>query len=118
MIGPYFSGDALAALKALNKVEAADYETLKWVILNRYEITPETYRHWLRAPRLPKGARPHAIVTHLKDAATRWLRPTTDDGHRVIELLVIEQLLTVLPARTHHWLACWKLEHLSNFLEL
>lgn len=39
------------------------------------------------------------MIARLKDAATRWLKPTTDDGSRIVELIVIEQLLSVLPHR-------------------
>lgn len=58
------------------------------------------------------------VVTQLKDATTRWLRPTMDDGQRIIKLVVIEQILSILPPCIHHWLASWKPEHLSDSLEL
>lgn len=115
---PYLLGEALSALKSLEKQEAADYKTLKQAILDRYSITPETYRQWLWAPGLPEGTRSWAIITTLKDAATQWLRPTTYDGKRIVKLVVIEQLLILLPPRTCHWLACWSLEHLPDFLKL
>lgn len=36
----------------------------------------------------------------------------------MVDRIVIEQLLTVLPSRTRHWLACWKIEQLTEFQEL
>lgn len=117
-LGPYLSGKALAALKALEKTEAASYKELKRAILDRYEITPETYRQRLRAPSLPEGVRPRVIATRLKDVATRWLKPTTDDGRRIVDMIVMEQILGVLPAWTRHWLACWRSKRLMDFLEL
>lgn len=70
---------------------------LKQAILDCYRITQELYCQHLRAPGLPEGALPRAIIAGLKDVATQWLRPITDDGHRIVKLVVIEQLLIVLP---------------------
>lgn len=39
-------------------------------------------------------------------------------GQHIVELLVIEQLLNMLPSRVRHWLVCWRLEHLQDFQEL
>lgn len=38
----------------------------------------------------------------LKDAATQWLKPTRDDGRHIVEMVVMEQLLLVLPSLTSH----------------
>lgn len=115
---PYLSGEALAALKALDKAEAADYKQLKKAILDQYEITTESYRQCLRVPTLPEGARRRAVVARLKDATTCWLKLTTEDGRCIVEQIVIEQLLLILPGRTRHWLACWQPEQLADFLKL
>lgn len=56
--------------------------------------------------------------TKLKNPATHRLKPTTYDGRRIVELVVIEQLLSVTPSCTQHWLTCWKSEHLLDFQEL
>lgn len=79
-LGPYLSGEALLAIKALEKPGIANYAALKRAILDHYSISPETYRQWLRAPCLPEGVRPRAVVAGLKDAATRWLRPPLRTG--------------------------------------
>lgn len=92
------SGEALEALKALEKTEAADYNQLKKAVLYKYEITPETYRQRLRFPTFPEGAQPRAVLARLKYAAT-CLKPKSDDGRRIVELIIIEQLLSVLPHR-------------------
>lgn len=106
MVGLYLSGEAMTALKALEKADVADYDKVKQAVLDRYEITPEWYRLRLRSPTPPEGTRPRAVIARLKNAATRWLKPTTEAGRRIVELVVIEQLLLVLPGRIRHWLVC------------
>lgn len=69
-LGPYLSGNTLVALKTLEKQEAADYAQLKAVILDQYQVMPESYRQRLRAPVFPEEARPRAIVAWLKDSTT------------------------------------------------
>lgn len=62
--------------------------------------------------------RPWAIIASLKKITSGWLKPSTDDGRHMVELLVIEQLLTIVPMKTWHWLACWKSERLNDIQEL
>lgn len=108
ILGPHLLGDALLAVKAMEKVEAMNYEKVKRTILDRYEINPETYRQCLRVPGFPEGAHPRAIITRLKDAATCWLKPTSEDWRRMVELIVIDQLLIVIDQLSNKVLA---LEH-------
>lgn len=105
-------------LKALEKAEEAYYDQLKWAVLDRYEITPETYRQRLHTSTLPEGVQLRAVRARLKDAATRWLKPRTDDGPWIVDLIVIEEILSVLPHRVRHWLACWHPERLPDVQEL
>lgn len=117
-IGSYLTGEALTALKALEKEAATDYQKLKQAILDRYEITHESNRQCLWASTFREGACPRVILVRLKDVATRWLKPTTSDNRRIVKLVVIEQLLTVLPSQNRYWLACWCPKSLTEVLEL
>lgn len=47
VLGPYLMGDAQAAVKALSKEDAADYDRTKTAIFDRYTISPETHRQRL-----------------------------------------------------------------------
>lgn len=68
----YLLGEALAALKAVNKPEAADYTTLKKAILDRYEITLESHCQRLQAMSLPEAkslSRHHSAQGHRNPVA-------------------------------------------------
>lgn len=105
-------------MKAFSKDEAADYKTLKAAILDRYEVTPETSSQKFRSLTWGPPIRPRAMAGVLKDAALRWLLPKTDDGRAVVDRVILEQLLVVMPPRTRHWVACSKLANLKVKVDL
>lgn len=95
-------------MKALTKDDATNYKMVKAAVLDRYEITPETVQQKFRSVTWAPSMRPRELVATLWDAALRWLKPTTDDGRRMIDAVVLEQLLLIMPPRARHWVACSK----------
>lgn len=118
ILGPYLTGEAQAAVRTLSKQDAASYKAVKEAILDRYEVTPETSRQKFRSIVWQPPMRPRALAATLKDAPTRWLQPTTDDGRRVLDLVVVEQFLQVIPSRARHWVACSKPASLKAAVKL
>ncbi|XP_054841809.1 uncharacterized protein LOC129333892 [Eublepharis macularius] len=106
ILGPYLTGEAQAALRALPKEEGADYRALKAAILDRYEVTPDSYRLKFRAITYRKVDRPRTLVNALCDAAHRWLRPATEGEKGIVDQVVLEQLLNILPPKARQWVAC------------
>lgn len=108
LVGPYLTGPTQVAVKALTKDDATNYKVVKAAVLDRYEINPETARQKFRSVTWGPSMRPQELVATLRDAALRWLRPTMEDGRRIIEAVVLEQLLLIMPPRARHWVACSK----------
>lgn len=67
--------DVQAAVKALSREDAANYDKMKVAIVDGYTITPERHCQKFRAVLWQAGDRPSVIATHLKDSATLWLQP-------------------------------------------
>lgn len=117
-MGPYLTGEVQAALKALEREEAADYTKVKAVVFYRLMVMPELARQKFRALTWKPGDRPWAVVGVLKDATMCWLQPKSEDGKVVVERVLMEQLLLILPPHTWHWLVCWKPDGLTKLTEL
>ena len=102
-LAPQLPGRALEAYAALSSTAASNYEEVKKAILRRYDISEETYRQRFRSTRRKDGKSYTELVTQLKSLATKWLTGC-DSVAAVIEKLVVEQLLDILPQDLCVWL--------------
>ncbi|XP_038607956.1 uncharacterized protein LOC119932902 [Tachyglossus aculeatus] len=59
---------------------------------------PEASRLSFRRFRYQEAARPHEALGRLRELCRRWLRPDRRTKEQILELLVLEQFLAVLPA--------------------
>lgn len=98
LISPYLTCPAQAAVKVLSKDDAADYKKVKAAILDRYEIAPEKAQQKFQSLAWTPTVHPRAMAVTLQDAALRWLQPKTD-GRLVVDSVVLEQLLIIMPPR-------------------
>uniref|UniRef100_A0A8C8RXM7 SCAN box domain-containing protein n=1 Tax=Pelusios castaneus TaxID=367368 RepID=A0A8C8RXM7_9SAUR len=86
-----------AAYRALSDEAARDYEAVKEAILDVLDITPETFRRRFRGTPYNLGVRPRALAQELKEACRRWLRPEQHSKEDLLDTIVLEQFLHVLP---------------------
>ena len=101
-LAPQLTGRAQEAYAALNSTAAAVYKEVKKAILRRYGISEETYRQRFRSTR-KEGEAYRELATKLKTLTTKWLGGS-DSVADVIEKLVVEQLLDILPQDLRIWL--------------
>lgn len=106
IVGSYLSREAQGAVKAMDSADATDYDKLKTAVLDRFKIDRDTYQYRFHSYSPLAGACPRAMVAALKDAAFRWLCPKMEGEQQQAEMVVVEQLLSILPPRTRHWMAC------------
>ncbi|XP_066466972.1 zinc finger and SCAN domain-containing protein 31-like [Tiliqua scincoides] len=97
------SGSARQAYGILNACDAKEYEKLKEAILRGYHITPETWRLWFRQFRYPEAGHPLEVCGQLRELCYQWLEPERHTKEQILELLVLEQFVTVLPPETQSW---------------
>lgn len=63
----------------------------------------ETFRKCFRQLCYEDVSGPHEAFTKLWELCCRWLRPETRSKEQILELLVIEQFLTILPEKIQAW---------------
>jgi len=76
-------------------------------VLDHMGQSPEDHRRQFRGLRLGPGDRPLTFAHQLRDAGVRWMRPGESEGERrMMDAMVLEQLLEGLPTRTSSWVRC------------
>ena len=88
-------GRAQQAYAALSSVDAASYEKLKAAILQRYDITEESYRQRFRSVRKKTGESSRELVSRLNDLAHKWLKDC-ESVDEVEDKVVLEQFINTL----------------------
>uniref|UniRef100_G3WK36 Uncharacterized protein n=1 Tax=Sarcophilus harrisii TaxID=9305 RepID=G3WK36_SARHA len=83
--------------------------------LGREKINPEAFRKSFRCFPYPEKAGPREAVNQLWELCLQWLRPEIHTKEQILELLVLEQFLTILPSEIRIWV---KSQHPENIEEV
>ncbi|XP_006870358.1 PREDICTED: zinc finger protein 215 [Chrysochloris asiatica] len=75
----------------------------------------EASRQKFRQFQYLKVAGPHESLSQLWELCLQWLRPEIHTKNQILELLVLEQFLTILPEEVRTWV---KLQHPKNSKEV
>ena len=62
------------AYAVMTDADAKDYNRVKAVIFQRYDINEETYRHCFRAIKPLENKTPMELAIQVKDLAEKWLK--------------------------------------------
>ena len=89
-------GKAQQAYAALTTEDAMSYEKVKEAILQRYNITSESYRQRFRALRQKTGESGQELVARLDDLAAKWLK-SCKTPEEIRDKIILEQFLNILP---------------------
>ncbi|KAK2509318.1 hypothetical protein MC885_013012 [Smutsia gigantea] len=70
----------------------------------REDPSPETFRLRFRQFRYQEAAGPQEALRELQELCRQWLRPELHTKEQILELLVLEQFLTILPREFYTWI--------------
>ncbi|XP_041951035.1 uncharacterized protein LOC121711467 [Alosa sapidissima] len=100
---PLLTGRALESYSAMEEDQADCYYDLKEALLQKFDISPETYRQRFRETAIPLGETPTETYHRLKGLYRRWIRPEQHSKEDIGEAIILEQLLQVFPGDIRMW---------------
>ncbi|XP_078501118.1 uncharacterized protein LOC144755771 [Lissotriton helveticus] len=120
-LAPFLSKEAKTIYQALPYNTIHDYDRLKDAILNHVGIGEESYREKFRKLTFRTGARPRMVAHQLHDWGKKWLKPEIRSPAEIVELIVVEQFIQILPAGASDWLShqqVWSLDSAVELIEM
>ncbi|XP_036101618.1 zinc finger protein 396 isoform X2 [Molossus molossus] len=93
--------DSILVVKMEGKEEACNLESsLHW----KSCYSPETFRQRFRQFGYQESPGPREALNRLRELCCQWLRPEVYTKKQILELLVLEQFLAILPEELQAWL--------------
>ncbi|XP_054833892.1 zinc finger protein 397-like [Eublepharis macularius] len=94
---PALSGKTEQAFNSVDVRDREDYGKVKAAILREDTLSREKQREAFRFFRYQEAEGPRGAYTRLQEMCRGWLRVENHSKEQILELLILEQLLTVLP---------------------
>ncbi|XP_054833954.1 zinc finger and SCAN domain-containing protein 30-like isoform X2 [Eublepharis macularius] len=100
---PALSGEAELAFNRLEGRDRKDYGKAKAAILLGDAISREKQRQHFRHFRYQEAEGPRGVYNRLQELCRQWLKVERHSKEQILELLILEQFLTVLPSEIQVW---------------
>nr|XP_020633615.1 zinc finger protein 24-like [Pogona vitticeps] len=100
---PALRGEAKQAFSRLEGSDQKDYQKVKGAILQGDAIRRERQRQHFRHFRYHEAEGPRGAYDRLQELCRRWLKVESHSKEQILELLILEQFLTVLPPEIQDW---------------
>ncbi|XP_008119826.1 zinc finger and SCAN domain-containing protein 31 [Anolis carolinensis] len=100
---PALRGEAQQAFNRLEARDRKDYGRVKVAILRGAALNREKRRQHFRHFCYQEAEGPRGAYGRLQDLCRRWLKVEKHTKEQILELLILEQFLTVLPPEIQSW---------------
>ncbi|XP_062978639.1 zinc finger protein 397-like [Elgaria multicarinata webbii] len=100
---PALNGEAEQAFSSLEAGDREDYGKVKAIILRWDALARERWRQHFRHFRYQEAEGPRGLYSQLQELCRQWLKVERHSKEQIMELLILEQFLTVLPPETQSW---------------
>nr|XP_034963210.1 zinc finger and SCAN domain-containing protein 2-like isoform X2 [Zootoca vivipara] len=115
---PALGGEAEQAFKSLEGPDREDYGKVKAAILQGDTMNRENYRQHFRCFSYQEAEGPRVAYTRLQELCYRWLKVEKHSKEEILELLILEQFLAVLPSEMQSWMKGHCLESSTHAVSL
>ncbi|XP_067321411.1 zinc finger and SCAN domain-containing protein 21-like [Anolis sagrei] len=100
---PALSGEAKRAFTSLEAEGREDYGKVKAAILHGDAMKQEELRQCFRCFHYQESEGPRGAYGQLQELCCRWLKAERHSKEQILELLILEQFLAVLPPEIEAW---------------
>lgn len=100
---PALSGEAEQAFNRLPSRDRVDYRKVKAAILKGEAIGQEKLRQHFRHFCYQGAEGPRGTYHRLQELCGQWLKVKRHSKEQILELLILEQFLTILPPEVQSW---------------
>ncbi|XP_053147478.1 zinc finger protein 397-like isoform X2 [Hemicordylus capensis] len=100
---PALSGEAKQAFSSLSARDRGDFGKVKAAILQGEALMRERQRQHFRQFCYQEVEGPRAVYGRLRELCCQWLKAERHTKDEILELLILEQFLTVLPQEMQSW---------------
>nr|XP_060616129.1 zinc finger protein 182-like [Anolis sagrei ordinatus] len=100
---PALSGEAKQAFSGLEAKDQEDFGKVTAAILRREATKIEAQRQHFRQFRYQEVEDPRRVYDRLQELCRQWLKPDQRSKEQILELLILEQFLAILPPEIQSW---------------
>ncbi|ETE59692.1 SCAN domain-containing protein 3, partial [Ophiophagus hannah] len=100
---PALSGEAEQIFSNLDTRDRVDYDKVKAAILRGDAISRERQRQNFRRFCYQEAEGPRGVYSQLQKLCYRWLKVDRHSKEQILELLILEQFLAILPPEMQSW---------------
>ncbi|XP_070587412.1 zinc finger protein 585A-like [Erythrolamprus reginae] len=115
---PTLGGDAEQAYSSLEAGDREDYVKMKAAILQADAVSREKQRQHFRCFCYQEAEGPRQVYDQLQSLCRQWLKVERHSKEQILEMLILEQFLAILPAEMQSWIKRHNAENSAQVISL